>query len=208
MKNFFRAFLICFVLCAAANAYALPTLRFGGSLKYESGDRLLHVDAGLTGYQDLTGVSDPLEGEVEFSALFVSMATDGFFPVGIFGEIPDTPDLVIKDGEIILLEGDFLSLTMKGVGNFGTLEGGLRPSGGGLLWEFCAGSDVIALVLNLTTDFNPDMFEGDFSGLVSGKVEANAAPVPEPATGILGALGVVLFSAFRKFNFFRRESGT
>ncbi|HEY4446290.1 MAG TPA: hypothetical protein VGN30_18555 [Steroidobacteraceae bacterium] len=97
-----------------------------------------------------------------------------------------------------VLTGWLSSMQASGIdgSNTGVLTGYLHPTGGLAFSYFSDPSDIIALDFNLSTDFSSLMYQTSFSGQINGQVQAQAAPVPIPATlplllsglGLLGAV--------------------
>lgn len=105
-----------------------------------------------------------------------------------------------------VLAGWLSNMQASGIdgGNTGVLTGYLHPTGGLAFAYFSDPSDVIALDFNLSTNFSSLMYQSSFAGQINGQVQAQAAPVPIPATLPLLLSGLALLGAVKAR---RRPSG-
>jgi hypothetical protein len=98
-----------------------------------------------------------------------------------------------------VLTGWVSSMQASGIdgSNTGVLTGYLHPTGGSAFAYFSDPSNIIALDFNLSTDFSSLMYQSSFSGQINGQVQAQAAPVPIPATLPMLVSGLGLLGATR-----------
>jgi hypothetical protein len=145
------------------------------------------VDAVIVDFQDIAATTGLMGSSFQFNTSLNSVISDSGFTTGVF----DSSSASITNNGSDLLSGALVGLTMIGLDGFnlGSLYAEVMPDSGILLPEFTNPSDLLALQLNMTSVFGPDLFLSDFNAQVNGTL-TSATPVPEPST--LGLLGIVL----------------
>jgi len=179
------------------SAHAIPVLTYDGTLSYDAATGGLSVSSVLTGTQNIMPAPQLLGSSMSFNAVLSSVDTsNSFFTIGNFAGVAGTDDLSVSDGSPnLLLTADFVSLDMRGVNGWdqGTMSGLISATGGSLASMFGQGN-LIALNFNLTTVFDPAMFNSGFTGSIDGRI---VGTVPEPGPMALLGLGLVLVGAVR-----------
>ena len=183
------------LLVASSSGFAIPTLKYGGSIFYDSvgfSPADLNVSGKLIpGSTDLSYTPDLASSSVILSAEFLSASSDGNYTTGLFGTTPSN-DLLISDafGLNTLLTGNVSTLLLTGRegANLGILAGTINITGGLLAGDFGGVGSLFSINFNLDTLFNPDMFNSDFFGITNGSI-TKAVSLPMP----LGLLSIGLF---------------
>jgi hypothetical protein len=190
---------------------------FNGPIAYSSNSQTLSVATGPTGAVLFNSTGLPVAysvtaanqagSEVVMSMNLVgsSIVDNGFSTTANFS----TPtgykvELFLGNGSggtaaTPVLTGWVSSMQASGIdgSNTGVLTGYLHPTGGSAFAYFSDPSNIIALDFNLSTDFSSLMYQSSFSGQINGQVQAQAAPVPIPATLPMLVSGLGLLGAAR-----------
>jgi len=192
------------LLFASSSCFAIPTLKYGGSIFYDAAG-LAPADLNISGvlipgYTDLSYSPDLATSSVILSADFLSASSDGSYTTGLFGTTPAN-DLLISDtfGINTLLTGNISTLLLTGREgtNLGILAGTINITGGLLAGDFGGVGSLFAINFNLDTVFNPDMFNSDFFGITNGSI--TKVEVPEPMPLALLSIGLLGMTMTRKF---------
>lgn len=190
-KNLIALIVIVFCLFSAP-AFAVPTLSFSGSVSYSQAQSAISVNGTLVSFADLSTTPQLAGSNFQFHSTLVSSDSSGGFTTGVFDSSATTGDLtaVGNDGTA-LLGGEILTLSMLGKNGatIGSLFGDVAIDSGSLLADFVNPTELLALQLNISSPFGPNLFAADFVALVSGTL-SSAISVPEPST--LALLGLVL----------------
>ena len=207
-------FFVVGLLFASSSSFAIPTLKYGGSISYTtsifSPADLNITGKLLSGHTDLSYSPDLATSSVILSADFLSASSDGLYTTGLFGTTP-VNDLFISDadGMNTLLTGNVDTLMLIGrepytrpdgstyPGNLGILVGTISITGGLLAGDFGGVGSLFAINFNLDTMFNPDMFNSDFFGITNGSI--TKVEVPEPMPLALLSIGLLGMTITRKF---------
>jgi len=204
--NTMKSLLTVVLLLTSSASFAIPTLKFGGSILYST-EVLSPADLNISGvlipgYQDLSITPDLATSSVILSADFISASSAGGYTTGLFGTTPAN-DLLISDnfGLNTLLTGniDSLLLTGREGTNLGILAGTLEITGGLLAGDFGGAGSLFAINFNLDTVFAPGMFDSDFYGITNGSITRDdTVTVPEPMPLVLLSIGLIGITLTRK----------
>ena len=188
------------LLVASSSCFAIPTLKYGGSILYTT-NALSPADLNISGVlipgsTDLSYSPVLATSSVILSADFLSASSDGSYTTGLFGTTPAN-DLLISDayGTNTLLTGDISTLLLTGREgtNLGILAGTINITGGLLADDFGGVGSLFAINFNLDTQFNPDMFNSDFFGITNGSITKVEVPEPMPLALLsIGLLGMTI----------------
>ncbi len=198
------AFLAVGLLVASSACFAIPTLKFGGSILYST-SVLSPADLNISGvlipgFTDLSISPDLASSSVILSADFDSASSAGGYTTGLFGTTPAN-DLLISDawGTNTLLTGNVSTLLLTGRDgtNLGVLAGELMITGGSLAGDFGGLGSLFAINFNLDTVFSSTMFEDDFFGITNGSI--TRVEVPEPMALALLSMGLFGMTLTRRF---------
>jgi len=189
------------LLLPVARAEALPALFFDGGIHYTQATGEVTVDGDIALTDDLPLPATLSGGRFHLAAQLASI-TPGPVIIATLDPTPGGPGVsVVADDGTSLLLGDLTTAELAGAEGWdlGRLIGDITPTGGTVAQSFTDPSSLFALSLGLTTPFTVQMFEADFTGRVSGRIQALAdplpldvAPIPEPATAILFFAGLPL----------------
>ena len=207
--NRLKVYLAAGLLAVSSTAAAVPTLTFDGQLAFDPLSEILQITAKLTGAFGVTGVDlDPTSAtELTLEAMLTGSSSFMGITTGSFGTASANPDISITDASMTeLLTGNIDSMLMIGADGrpSGQLQGYFAPTGGLLQGDFGDPSSVFALVLDLSIDFNSQMFTSSFNGIADGAVIGTEisfplAAVPEPSLLVLLGTGfLILFSSRRR----------
>lgn len=191
------------LLLASSYAFALPSLKFGGTISYTT-DVLSPADLNIYGvllpddYSEFSYIPDLATSSVILSADFITSTSDGSYTTGSFSTTPAN-DLLISDsfGLNTLLTGNITSLTLTGREgtNLGVLSGEILITGGDLAADFGGVGSLFAISFNLDTVFSTAMFESNFFGVANGSLTGVPEPMPLALLGF-GLFGVTLARRF------------
>ena len=187
------------LLLTSLPAQAIPSLFYDGRISYSAASGLLTLDAALVGSNDLTDPALVTGGSLNLSAAFIASASSGSVTTDFFGTAPGMDFTVLGGDGSILLEGEFLSLALKGANGLdvGVLLAEATPTGGSALADFTAPSKLFALQLNMTSVFGASLFDSDFSAQADGRLAAiegePPAGVPEPREWALLIFGLLFW---------------
>ena len=201
MKKMGIMFLSLLLVSLSTTSYAVPTLFFNGNVSYNAGNGLLSVDANIVDYADLSSAPVTSGSSLTFATSLLSSTSNALITTADFGASLLSTDLAVFGGDATyLLGGQIASLTMLGVngGTTGAVFGDVMPTGGSLISDFSASSQLLALELNLSSVFSPSMFLSDFTAQIDGKI-SSATAVPEPQTLALFGMGLLCLVGFRRF---------
>ena len=193
------------LLFASSSCFAIPTLKYGGSIFYDS-TGVFPADLNISGvilpgdYTELSYSPDLATSSVILSADFLSASSDGSHTTGLFGTTPAN-DLLISDafGTNTLLTGNVSTLLLTGREgmNLGILAGTINITGGLLAGDFGGVGSLFSINFNLDTMFGPDMFNSNFFGITNGSI--TKVEVPEPMPLALLSIGLLGMTMSRKF---------
>jgi len=200
--------LLLTLLLPCGRAEALPALFFDGGIHYTQATREVTIDGDIGLTHDLPLPATLPGSRFHLTSRFASL-TPGPVIVATFDPAPGGPGVSIVDGAgTTLLLGDLTNMELAGPTGWdlGRLITDITPTGGSVAENFTDPSPLFALALNLTTPFGAQMFDADFDGAVSGRIQSVAhsaalqqAAIPEPTTALLFLAGLPLLLLATRF---------
>ena len=191
---------LCFILSPLCQA--MPMIGFSADLDYTASDHVLRAQGIANSVQDLPTSFDVFVGsDIQFSSMLSSILNFGPLSIGSFSDSGDLS--IVGSGGEILLTADLSEVSLAGLvnTNTGVFEADLMVTGGSFGQHFMGPNDLFSLVFNLTTNFSPDIYDTDFSGVMNGQIEFNGFVVSEP-----NVLGLAVLGCFALWRQRRRNS--